>query len=94
MSGETLTDKTTDTAETEVESPKSSGFFRGLFRSTRIGRNGDSNLRETIEELIEQHEEAEPQVDPVAAERTFILLQSLGALAKALYSEIGISKFH
>ena len=66
MSGEPLTDKTTDTAESEVESSKSSGFFRGLFRSTRIGRNGDSTLRETIEELIEQHEEAEPQVDPVA----------------------------
>ena len=66
MSGEPLTDKTTDIAELEVESPKSSGFFRGLFRGTRYGRNGDSNLRETIEELIEQHEEAEPQVDPVA----------------------------
>ena len=66
MSGAPLKDKTTETAEPEVESSKSLGFFRGLFRGTRNGRNGDSNLRETIEELFEQHEEAEPQVDPVA----------------------------
>ena len=35
-------------------------------RGTRFGRNSDSSLRETFEELIEQHEENEPPVDPVA----------------------------
>ena len=52
--------------EDEPEGSKSSGFLRGLFRSMRNGRNGDSSLRETFEELIEQHEENEPPVDPVA----------------------------
>ena len=66
MSGAPPKDKTTETAEPEFESPKSLGFFRGLFRGTRNGRNGDSNLRETIEELFEQqilvHELASPRV--------------------------------
>ena len=37
----TITDKTTGTAEPEVDR-QNRRVFRGLFRSTRIGRNGDS----------------------------------------------------
>jgi len=66
MSSEKLTDRYTATVESGADTSKPTGFFRNLLRGMRNGRNGDSNLRETIEELIEQHEEAEPQVDPVA----------------------------
>ena len=52
--------------ETPADETKPHGFFRGLLRGIRFGRNGDSSLRETFEELIEQHEENEPPVDPVA----------------------------
>ena len=52
--------------ETPADETKPHGFFRGLLRGTRFGRNSDSSLRETFEELIEQHEENEPPVDPVA----------------------------
>ena len=47
MSGEQLTDKTADTAEPEAESPKSSGFFRGLFRGadTKSNRHRQVGLR-------------------------------------------------
>ena len=61
-----MTGNPSNADESYPETPKAGGFFRNLFRGTRNGRSGDSNLRETIEELIEQHEEAEPQVDPVA----------------------------
>lgn len=66
MSGERIVEESANTNGEVRESSKSGGFFRGLFRSIRNGRNGDSNLRETFEELIEQHEENEPPVDPVA----------------------------
>ena len=48
------------------ESARAGGFLRALFRGFRNGKGGDSNLRETFEELIEQHEENEPPVDPMA----------------------------
>jgi len=52
--------------DTEQEPQRSPRFLRGLLKGLRNGRNGDSSLRETFEELIEQHEENEPPVDPVA----------------------------
>ena len=66
MSGERILDGNNSVGEAPLDGTKSQGFFRGLLRGTRFGRNGDSRLRETFEELIEQHEENEPPVDPVA----------------------------
>ena len=66
MSSDQVADKISETGEGPPAVAKSAGFFRGLFRGVRNGRNGDSSLRETFEELIEQHEENEPPVDPVA----------------------------
>ena len=66
MTGERILDRNNRTMETPADETKPQGFFRGLFRGTRFGRNSDSSLRETFEELIEQHEENEPPVDPVA----------------------------
>lgn len=65
MSSEQVAENTAPAGE-NPEDGKSPGFFRGLFRGMRNGKNGDSSLRETFEELIEQHEENEPPVDPVA----------------------------
>ena len=53
-------------SEGDQEPAPSSGFLRGLLKSLRNGRNGESSLRETFEQLIEQHDENEPPVDPVA----------------------------
>ena len=66
MTGERILDRNNRTMETPADETKPHGFFRGLLRGTRFGRNSDSSLRETFEELIEQHEENEPPVDPVA----------------------------
>ncbi|MEL0111811.1 MAG: hemolysin family protein [Rickettsiales bacterium] len=66
MNGDSVLDSVEGGANETSESPRQSGFFRNLFRGMRNGRNGDSSLRETFEELIEQHEENEPPVDPVA----------------------------
>jgi hypothetical protein len=66
MSSDQVADKICRTGKNESAVAKPGGFFRALFRGVRIGRNGDSSLRETFEELIEQHEENEPPVDPVA----------------------------
>jgi magnesium and cobalt transporter len=66
MSSDQVADKIAETGEDPPAVAKPAGFFRGLFRGVRNGRNGDSSLRETFEELIEQHEENEPPVDPVA----------------------------
>lgn len=66
MTGERILDRNNRTMETPADETKPQGFFRGLLRGTRFGRNSDSSLRETFEELIEQHEENEPPVDPVA----------------------------
>ena len=59
MSGEKFNDNLSREVVSGVEPPKAIMFFRNLFRGQRNERNGDSNLRETIEELIEQHEEGE-----------------------------------
>ena len=66
MTGERILDRNNRIMETTADETKPHGFFRGLLRGTRFGRNSDSSLRETFEELIEQHEENEPPVDPVA----------------------------
>ncbi len=66
MTGDRMRDGNNRTMETAPDDAKPQGFFRALLRGTRFGRNGDSSLRETFEELIEQHEENEPPVDPVA----------------------------
>ena len=66
MSGERIPNGNNGVGEALTDGTKSQGFFRGLLRGTRFGRNGDLRLRETFEELIEQHEENEPPVDPVA----------------------------
>ena len=79
MSGEKFSDNLSREVVSGVEPPKAIMFFRNLFRGQRNDRNGDSNLRETIEELIEQHEEGEPQVDPVARAMLDKLL-NVGAL--------------
>lgn len=50
-------------------SSRKPGGLRGLLRSL-LGRNGDSNLRETFEELIEEHDDRETPID--ADERTLI----------------------
>ena len=46
------------------------GAIRRWLKSLRNGRNGGSNVRETLEELIEQHEEREDPID--ARERQLI----------------------
>ena len=66
MTGERILDRNNRIMETPADETKPHGFLRGLLRGTRFGRNSDSSLRETFEELIEQHEENEPPVDPVA----------------------------
>ena len=66
MSGERILNGNNGVGEAPTDGTKTQGFFRGLLRGTRFERNGDSRLRETFEELIEQHEENEPPVDPVA----------------------------
>ena len=66
MTGDRMRDGNNRIMETSPDDAKPQGFFRSLLRGTRIWRNGDSSLRETFEELIEQHEENEPPVDPVA----------------------------
>ena len=78
MSGERIPNGNNGVGEAPTDGTKSQGFFRGLLRGTRFGRNGDSRLRETFEELIEQHEENEPPVDPVVlAQRQDLLLEGL-----------------
>ena len=66
MTGDRMRDGNNRIMETSPDDAKPQGFFRSLLRGTRFWRNGDSSLRETFEELIEQHEENEPPVDPVA----------------------------
>jgi CBS domain containing-hemolysin-like protein len=43
--------------------PRRSGGLRRLLRVLRPGRNGGSNVRETLEELIERHEERDIPID-------------------------------
>lgn len=40
-------------------------WWRDVLRSLRRPRNGESSLRDTLEELIERHEEDETPIDPV-----------------------------
>lgn len=58
--GRSPTQQRTETAS-ESEPGRTGGLWRWL-RSMRNGRNG-SNIRETFEELIEQHEERELPID-------------------------------
>ena len=44
--------------------PRRPGGIRRWLKGLRNGRNGGSTLRETLEELIEQHEEREAPIDP------------------------------
>ena len=48
-------------AATDLRRP---GGIRRWLKGLRNGRNGGSTLRETLEELIEQHEEREDPIDP------------------------------
>lgn len=50
--------------------PRRPGGIRRWLKSLRNGRNGGATLRETLEELIEQHEEREAPID--ARERQLI----------------------
>jgi hemolysin (HlyC) family protein len=46
-----------------VADPRRSGGLRRWLRGLRPNRNGGSNVRETLEELIERHEEREVPID-------------------------------
>ena len=48
------------------EKSRPPGFIRNFVKNLRNGRNGDPTLRETFEEIIEQHEENDSSVDPTA----------------------------
>jgi len=49
--------------DTAAEARKPGGILQWL-KNMRAGRNGGSNVRETLEELIEQHEEREAPIEP------------------------------
>jgi CBS domain containing-hemolysin-like protein len=44
--------------------PRRSGAIRRWLKGLRPARNGGSNVRETLEELIERHEEREAPIEP------------------------------
>jgi len=63
-------------AATDLRKPAG---WRRWFKGLRNGRNGGSNVRETLEELIEQHEEREDPID--SRERQLIdSILTVGAL--------------
>lgn len=61
-------DKGSDNGTAEPSSRKSGGV-RGMLRAL-LGRNGDSQLRDSFEEILEQHDDRDTPIDP--DERTLI----------------------
>ena len=69
MNDESAPTEPPSSTDVRAEERKPGGLRRWL-RALRNGRNGGSNVRETLEELIEQHEEREDPID--ARERQLI----------------------
>jgi len=64
-----------DDAETQTERPEN-GVFDWI-KSLARGRNGDANLRETLEELIEDSEGDAASNEPINAEERLMLMNIL-----------------
>ena len=58
-----LSSSAEDAADKDTESSRHGGLW-GWFRSLTGSKNGDSALRDTFEELIEEHEERVASIDP------------------------------
>ncbi len=63
MSDEQTTIEPPSTAADIGDDDRKPGALKRWFRGLRNGRNGSSQLRETFEELIEQHEERDHPID-------------------------------
>lgn len=63
----TMNDESTATeppsSSVVTDEPRRTGGLRRWLKGLRNGRNGNSNIREALEELIEQHEEREDPID-------------------------------
>jgi CBS domain containing-hemolysin-like protein len=62
MNDEAASIEPPSTADTAGD-PRRTGAFRRWLKALRPNRNGGSNVRETLEELIERHEEREVPID-------------------------------
>ena len=56
--------RSNDDNGTATDEPRKQGWLSSLFRGLRLGRNGHTSLRDSVEALIEEREERADPIDP------------------------------
>src|SRR5690606_12978814 len=74
--------------EAVARDPARRSWWRDLWRYLRRSRNGDTSIRDTLEELIERHEEDELPLDP--AER--LLLENTLKLRTVCVDDVSVPR--